>query len=56
MRPEHWMFTIPLRLRSLFHFAGRKRTKNWTTSCATTPNEKSRNAWRKGWVSVLSAI
>ena len=21
MRPEHWMFTIPLRLRSLFHWA-----------------------------------
>src|SRR5256884_3779607 len=21
MRPEHWLFTIPLRLRSLFHWA-----------------------------------
>ena len=38
MRPEHWLFAIPLRLRSLFR--GRKRTRNWTTNCATTSNER----------------
>src|SRR2546429_248160 len=30
-------------------FAGRRRTRNWTTSCATTWNEKQRNTSPKGW-------
>ncbi len=46
MRPVHWLYTIPLRLRSLF-IEGRQ-TKSWTTSCATTSNEKSMNMSRKG--------
>src|SRR5205807_762324 len=29
-------------------FAGGRRTRNWTTSCATTLKEKSKNTWRKG--------
>src|SRR5919108_2731932 len=30
-------------------FVGRRRTRNCTTSCATTSNEKPRNTSHKGW-------
>src|SRR5580704_557470 len=30
-------------------FAGRRRTSNWTTGCATTENEQPRNTSQKGW-------
>src|SRR6266480_6919296 len=30
-------------------FAGRRRTRNWTTSWANTSNEKPRNTLQKGW-------
>ncbi len=46
MRPEHWLFTIPLRLRSLFRWA--QADQELTTSCATTSNEKPRNMSHKG--------
>ena len=47
MRPEHWLCTIPLRLRSLFRWG--QAARNWTTSCAIISNEQPRNSLQKGW-------
>lgn len=37
MRPEHWLFTIPLRLRSLFRWAQADQTGNGIGDCSRGP-------------------
>ena len=34
MRPEHWLYTIPLRLRSLFRWAQADQELDDTSACA----------------------
>jgi len=46
MRPEHWLFTIPLRLRSLFRWA--QADQELDDELRDHSNEKSRNTSRKG--------